>query len=50
VANASLDEEFTHNGELMSLRLIYPHMIEEYTRHIGHAGFLREQIDGATGE
>jgi hypothetical protein len=25
-------------------------MIEEYARHIGHAGFLREQIDGATGE
>ena len=50
VANASLDEEFTHNGELMSLRLIYLHMIEEYARHIGHADFLREQIDGATGE
>jgi Protein of unknown function (DUF664) len=49
-ANASLDEEFTHNGELMSLRLIYLHMIEEYARHIGHADFLREQIDGATGE
>ena len=48
--NASLDEEFTHNGELMSLRLIYLHMIEEYARHIGHADFLREQIDGATGE
>jgi hypothetical protein len=26
------------------------HMIEEYARHIGHADFLREQIDGATGE
>jgi len=50
VANASLDEEFTRNGELMSLRLIYLHMIEEYARHIGHADFLREQIDGATGE
>ena len=49
-AAASLDEEFTHNGELMSLRLIYLHMIEEYARHIGHADFLREQIDGATGE
>jgi hypothetical protein len=50
VANASLDEEFTRNGELMSLRLIYLHMIEEYARHIGHSDFLREQIDGATGE
>jgi hypothetical protein len=26
------------------------HMIEEYARHIGHADFLREQIDGAAGE
>jgi len=25
-------------------------MIEEYARLIGHAGFLREQIDGVTGE
>ena len=25
-------------------------MIEEYARHVGHADFLREQIDGATGE
>jgi Bifunctional DNA primase/polymerase, N-terminal/Protein of unknown function (DUF664) len=46
----SLDDEFTHNGEVMSLRLIYLHMIEEYARHLGHAGLLREQIDGATGE
>jgi hypothetical protein len=34
----------------MSLRLIYLHMIEEYARRLGHAGLLREQIDGATGE
>jgi len=34
----------------MSLWLIYLHMIEEYARHIGHAGLLREKIDGATGE
>ena len=34
----------------MSLWLIYLHMIEEYARHIGHAGLLREQNDGATGE
>ena len=50
VANASLDDTFTHNNELMSLRLIYLHMIEEYARHLGHADLLREQIDGATGE
>jgi hypothetical protein len=39
-----------HNGERMSLRLIYLHMIEEYARHLGHADLLRERIDGATGE
>ncbi len=50
VVNASLDDTFTHNDELMSLRLIYLHMIEEYARHLGHADLLREQIDGATGE
>ena len=49
-ANASLDDTFMHNGEVMSLRLIYLHMIEEYARHLGHADLLREQIDGATGE
>jgi uncharacterized damage-inducible protein DinB len=50
VANASLDDTFTHNRETMSLRLVYLHMIEEYARHLGHADFLREQIDGETGE
>jgi len=37
-------------GEDYSLRWIYLHMIEEYARHNGHADFLREQIDGLTGE
>jgi hypothetical protein len=50
VANASLDDTFTHHDEVMSLRLIYLHMIEEYARHVGHADLLRERIDGATGE
>ena len=50
VAHASLDDTFTHRNELMSLRMIYLHMIEEYARHLGHADLLRERIDGATGE
>lgn len=33
-----------------SLRWIMVHMIEEYARHNGHADFLRERIDGQTGE
>jgi hypothetical protein len=38
------------NGEKVSLRWVYVHMIEEYARHNGHADFLRERIDGATGD
>jgi len=34
----------------VSLRWVLVHMVEEYARHNGHADFLREQIDGATGE
>nr|WP_229883476.1 DinB family protein [Streptomyces omiyaensis] len=36
-------------GELINLRWIYLHMIEEYARHNGHADLIRERIDGATG-
>jgi uncharacterized damage-inducible protein DinB len=49
-ANASLDDTFIHRDEVMSLRMIYLHMIEEYARHLGHADLLRERIDGATGD
>lgn len=38
------------NGESPSLRWILLHMIEEYARHNGHADYLRESVDGATGE
>jgi len=38
------------NGEVVSLRWILLHMIEEYARHNGHADLLRERIDGAVGE
>ena len=33
-----------------NLRWIMVHMIEEYARHCGHADFIRERIDGATGD
>ncbi|MGW1376820.1 DinB family protein [Streptomyces sp. NPDC002446] len=36
-------------GEHVSLRLVMLHLIHEYARHNGHADFLREGIDGATG-
>ena len=34
----------------ISLREIIVHMIEEYARHMGHADFLRERIDGRVGQ
>lgn len=36
-------------GREVSLRWVMVHMIEEYSRHNGHADLLRERIDGATG-
>ena len=36
-----------HSGH-MSLRWILVHMVEEYSRHAGHADLLREALDGAT--
>jgi uncharacterized damage-inducible protein DinB len=50
-AAPSLDVTGNHRtGDKISLRWILVHMIEEYARHNGHADFLRERIDGATGE
>ncbi|NEC03866.1 DinB family protein [Streptomyces sp. SID7909] len=49
VAGASLDDTFTHDGEVYSLRLVHVHMIGEYARHIGHADLVRERLDGVTG-
>ena len=36
------------SGREVSMRWILNHMIEEYSRHNGHADLLRERIDGAT--
>ena len=38
------------DGRSPSLRWILVHMIEEYSRHNGHADLLRESVDGQTGE
>jgi hypothetical protein len=35
------------DGRAPSLRRI---LIEEYARHVGHADFIREPVDGLTGE
>jgi uncharacterized damage-inducible protein DinB len=36
-------------GREVSMRWILNHMIEEYSRHNGHADILRQRIDGAIG-
>jgi uncharacterized damage-inducible protein DinB len=46
----SLDETGMRRGEETSARWVLVHMIEEYARHNGHADFLRERIDGVTGD
>jgi uncharacterized damage-inducible protein DinB len=47
----SLDVTFEHRRHgPVSARWVLVHMIEEYARHNGHADFLRERIDGVTGD
>jgi hypothetical protein len=54
VAGKSLDLVVPSRGDHPELtrdvRWIFIHMIEEYARHNGHADFLREAIDGTTGD
>jgi uncharacterized damage-inducible protein DinB len=50
IESRELDDFGTQlTGRQVSLRWILVHMIEEYSRHNGHADLLRERIDGATG-
>ena len=51
-ARFGLDETRPHRrtGGPIDVRWVYLHMIEEYARHNGHADFLREQLDGTTGD
>lgn len=54
-ADLSLDHTFPHpghhhDGQDVSLRWVYVHLIEEYARHNGHADLIRERIDGVTGD
>ncbi len=51
VAVRALDDAFEDNGGgTWSIRALLLHMIEEYSRHLGHADLLRERIDGRLGE
>jgi len=51
VAAYSLDDTGRNrdNGRVMTLRWTLVHLVEEYSRHNGHADILRERIDGAVG-
>ena len=49
-AARTLDFNGRHRtGREVSLRWVMVHMIEEYSRHNGHADLLRERVDGSTG-
>jgi uncharacterized damage-inducible protein DinB len=48
-AEHTLDDTGLHSEGPCSLRWIYVHMIEEYSRHNGHADLIRELVDGNVG-
>lgn len=49
-ASLALDDTVPHPRlGRVSLRWVYVHMIEETSRHTGHADILREQTDGTVG-
>lgn len=51
VAAADLDVTGHDAGSMhANLRQVLVHLIEEYARHLGHADFLREHIDGRIGQ
>ena len=52
VPEADLGRELPMPGgdDVVSIRDVVVHMIEEYARHCGHADLLRECIDGRTGQ
>ena len=48
-APLDLDQPVQAREDVLSLRMVYLHMIHEYSRHNGHADLIREAIDGVTG-
>jgi uncharacterized damage-inducible protein DinB len=51
LAAHALDDTFPREstGQTISARWMLTHMVEEYSRHNGHADLLRQHIDGAVG-
>jgi uncharacterized damage-inducible protein DinB len=48
-SDRALNDTGLRHGQECSLRWIYVHMIEEYSRHNGHADLIREMVDGQVG-
>jgi Protein of unknown function (DUF664) len=50
-ADMDLDHTGTRrDGTVISHRWVLAHLVEEYARHNGHADFIRESLDGSTGD
>jgi uncharacterized damage-inducible protein DinB len=49
VASVPFTHEIDVRGHVISLRMVYVHLIGEYARHNGHADLLRQALDGVTG-
>jgi Protein of unknown function (DUF664) len=49
VAARSFDDTFRYGEIVISVRMVYVHMIGEYAQHNGHADLIRERLDGTTG-
>ncbi|MCY7394764.1 MAG: DinB family protein [Nocardioides sp.] len=49
-AGLDLDARVDVRGQECEVRDILVHLVEEYARHVGHAGLLRECVDGRTGQ
>jgi hypothetical protein len=47
---ARFDQGIGDEPTTISVREVLVHLIEEYARHLGHADFLRERIDGRVGQ
>lgn len=45
-----LDALVEVGGEVIEVRDVVVHMVEEYARHLGHVDLIRECLDGRTGQ
>jgi hypothetical protein len=50
LAQDDFDRVVDVRGDLVEVRDIAVHLVEEYARHCGHADLLRECVDGRTGQ